>query len=221
MQAWRGLVAIEGIDGAGKRTQVELLVAALTQRGLPVTVFSFPRYDSFFGQMVARYLRGEFGPIEAVDPHFSALLYAGDRLEARPRLEQALAAGHLVVADRYVGSNLAHQGGRVRAGQRELFLSWLERLEYEIFAIPRETLVIYLRLPVEEALRRTRERAGGLPRDLQESSRQHLEQAASVYDWLAQRPDWVTVEGMRFGRPRSAEEIHAEILAALSERLAG
>jgi dTMP kinase len=221
MQPWRGLVAIEGIDGAGKRTQVELLVAALRQARLAVTVFSFPRYESFFGQMVGRYLRGEFGPIETVDPHFSALLYAGDRLEARPHLERALAAGHLVVADRYVGSNLAHQGGRVRAEQRAAFLAWLERLEYEIFAIPRETLVIYLRLPVEQALQRIRVRSGGLLGDLQESSRQHLEEASSVYDGLARRPDWVTVEGVQSGQARSAEDIHAEILAVLRQRLQG
>ena len=113
----------------------------------------FPRYDGFFGKLVARFLNGEFGPLDAVDAHFSALLYAGDRYEAKPRIESELAAGRTVLADRYIGSNLAHQGARVRREERGEFLDWLKKLEYEIYALPAEDLVIYLRVPVAEAHR--------------------------------------------------------------------
>src|SRR6202046_3998849 len=116
------LIAIEGIDGAGKRTQTELLGRALQARGIPHIHFSFPRYNSFFGKLVARFLNGEFGSLEAVDPHFSALLYAGNRLEAKPAMEAALSAGKALLADRYVASNLAHQGSRVAADKRDEFL---------------------------------------------------------------------------------------------------
>src|SRR5262249_8380979 len=106
-------IVMEGIDGAGKRTQIDLLSRALTAKKLHHTVFSFPNYESFMGKMVARFLNGEFGPLEKVDAHFSSLLYAGDRLEAKPKMQKALKNNGWIIADRYVGSNLAHQSARV------------------------------------------------------------------------------------------------------------
>ena len=81
------LIAIEGIDGSGKRTQVDLLEKALIAGGHSVYSTGFPQYDSWFGKMVGQFLNGDFGALETVDPHFSALLYAGDRFEAKFRLE--------------------------------------------------------------------------------------------------------------------------------------
>ena len=86
-------IVLEGIDGSGKRTQLEMIARAFSSRGIAYTQVSFPRYDGFFGKLVARFLNGEFGPLESVDPHFSALLYAEDRRESRPALESDLAAG--------------------------------------------------------------------------------------------------------------------------------
>ncbi|HVB97937.1 MAG TPA: thymidylate kinase [Candidatus Dormibacteraeota bacterium] len=215
------LLAVEGIDGAGKHTQVELLARALERRGIAHLPLSFPHYQSFFGQAVGQYLSGDFGRLDQVDPHFSALLYAGDRLEAKGELESALAAGRLVLADRYVGSNLAHQGARVGPAHRAEFLSWVRRLEYEIFGLPRENMVIYLRIPAEEAIERMASRAKKLSRDIQEGDRQHLEDAAAVYDSLAKSEAWAVVESFDPGakRPRPPGEIHREILALCRSRL--
>jgi len=214
-------LAIEGIDGAGKRTQVELLDRALDARGVAHFDLSFPCYQSFFGQAVTRYLTGEFGRLDQVDAHFSALLYAGDRLEAKRELEEALGAGRLVIADRYIGSNLAHQGARVPAGRREEFLAWVRRLEYEVFGLPHEDLIIYLRVPVEESSRRTAAREKRLERDIQEGDPGHLREAAAVYDSLAKGKEWVIVEGFdpASGTPRQAEDIHREILRLVESRL--
>src|SRR5579862_2637851 len=124
--ATRGkFVILEGIDGSGKRTQLKMVARAFEQRGIPHAEISFPDYSGFFGKMVARFLNGEFGPLEAVDPHFSALLYAGDRLESKPKMDAALASGKTLLADRYIGSNLAHQGARVAPAARLEFLRWL------------------------------------------------------------------------------------------------
>lgn len=215
------LLALEGIDGAGKRTQVELLAQALASRGIEPFLLSFPCYQSFFGAAITRYLTGEFGRLDQVDPHFSALLYAGDRLESKSQLESALAIGRLVIADRYVASNLAHQGARVAAAQRAEFLAWIRRLEYEIFGLPHEDLILYLRVPVEESARRTALRGQRLTRDIQESDQSHLRQAAAVYDELATSLDWVVVEGYdrARGEPRSPAGIHGEILALVERRL--
>ncbi len=122
MPARGKFIVLEGIDGSGKRTQLDALAFAPSlARGVDFSQVSFPNYDGFFGKLVARFLNGEFGPLAAVDPHFSALLYAGDRLESKPAIESALAAGKTVLADRYVGSNLAHQGARVSREKRANF----------------------------------------------------------------------------------------------------
>src|SRR6201982_3330256 len=112
------LIAIEGIDGSGKRTQVELLATALRTQGHSVHSTGFPQYVSWFGKMVGQFLNGELGPLESVDPHFTALLYAGDRFEAKSQLTAALDRGKIVLADRYIASNLAHQTARAPAEKR-------------------------------------------------------------------------------------------------------
>lgn len=215
------LLALEGIDGAGKRTQVELLAQALRSRGMEPFLLSFPCYQSFFGAAITRYLTGEFGRLDQVDAHFSALLYAGDRLESKSQIESALGAGRLVIADRYVGSNLAHQGARVAAGQRAEFLAWIRRLEYEVFGLPHEDLILYLRVPVEESARRTTLRGQRLTRDIQESDQSHLKLASAVYDELATASEWAVVEGYDSarGEPRSADDVHREIWGVVARRL--
>lgn len=219
------LIAIEGVDGSGKRTQTDLLSRALTARGIPLRTMSFPRYGSFFGIMIARFLNGEFGELDAVNPHFAALLYAGNRLEAKAELDAALAAGMTLLADRYVASNMAHQGSRVPPEKRAEFLAWLRQLEYETYGLPTEALVIYLRLKPAEAQRlvskKTQRTYTTRERDLLESNLAHLEQAALVYDSLAVQPNWVTIECFDAASEtlKPAEQIHHAVLAAVEARV--
>jgi dTMP kinase len=218
------LIAIEGIDGAGKHTQARLLVQWFAARGISNVPFSFPRYESSFGRLIASFLNGEFGKLEAVDAHLSALLYAGDRFQAKPELAAALAAGKTILADRYVASNLAHQTARVAPEKRAEFMAWLRQLEYGIYGLPVEDLVIYLRLGAVEAQQRVGRKAArgytALEHDLQESNLSHLEQAAQVYDDLANEPNWVTVECFDQAAVtlRSPEEIHRAVVAAVESR---
>ena len=221
MPARGKFIVLEGIDGSGKRTQLDMLARAFASRNVPFAQISFPRYDGFFGKLAARYLNGEFGSLEAVDAHFSALLYAGDRLEAKPKIESDLASGKMLLADRYVGSNLAHQGARVPREKRTEFLQWLRHLEYQVYALPAENLVIYLRVPPAEAHRLIGEKAARnytkLQRDIQESNLAHLQATSEVYDHLAQQPNWLKIEcyDNAANALRAAESIHQEILAAV------
>ncbi|HVB85930.1 MAG TPA: thymidylate kinase [Candidatus Dormibacteraeota bacterium] len=214
-------IVIEGIDGSGKRTQLELLTRALSRRGHDLSQVSFPNYSGFFGKLVARFLNGEFGSLESVDPHFSALLYAGDRLESKPALESALAAGKTLVSDRYIASNLAHQGSRVPPAKRDEFLTWLRHLEYEIYGLPAENLVIYLRVPVAQAHKLIASKNArdytDKTHDIQEADLAHLEAASRVYDQLAQQANWVRIECLdaSSGSLRSPEAIHGEVLSAV------
>jgi dTMP kinase len=218
-------IVIEGIDGSGKRTQLEALAQALSRKGIEFSQISFPNYEGFYGKLVARFLNGEFGPLTAVDPHFSAMLYAGDRLESRPGLQKALAAGKILLSDRYVASNLAHQGARVPREKRGQFLCWLRELEYKVYGLPEEDLVVYLRLPVTAAHDLIGQKAARdytkLRRDLQEADQAHLAAAAAVYDELAREKNWVTIECMdgRSGNLRPAAEIHEEILRVVQAHL--
>jgi dTMP kinase len=221
------LIAIEGIDGSGKRTQVELLKDALGARGHQTFVTGFPIYDSWFGAMVGKFLDGGFGPLEKVDPQFTALLYAGDRFEAKKQIVEALAAGKVVLADRYVGSNMAHQTARVPAAERGEFVKWIEHLEYGIYGLPRESAVIYLRVPPTEAqklvaLKSTRGYTAAT-HDLLEGNLRHLEDATGMYDELAKRANWIRVEcfDSRAREMRAPEVIATEILAAVEGALAG
>jgi thymidylate kinase len=133
-----------------------------------------------------------------VDSHLSALLYAGDRLEAKPEISEALEAGKIVLADRYIGSNMAHQSARVAREKREEFFAWLKHLEYKLYGLPVEDLVIYLRVPVEEAHRLVGLKAErgytSLKRDIQEADIEHLEQTAMIYERLATEANWVRID---------------------------
>ncbi|MGC2330056.1 MAG: hypothetical protein WA581_01260 [Candidatus Acidiferrales bacterium] len=226
MPARGKLIVIEGIDGSGKRTQVDCLTRVLSERGIAFTRVSFPRYDGFFGKLVARFLNGEFGPLASVDPHFSSLLYAGDRLESKPAIEASLASGKIVLADRYIASNLAHQGARVPAEKRDEFIAWLKRLEYGVYGLPAEDLILYLRMPAAEAHRLVGRRGArnytAMRRDLQESDVAHLEAASGVYDSLARQPGWAKIECFdpASGSLRAPAAIHAEILAAIDAHIA-
>jgi dTMP kinase len=224
------LIAIEGIDGSGKRTQVELLEKALNANGYAVYSTGFPQYDSWFGKMVGQFLNGDFGALESVDPHFSALLYAGDRFEAKFRLETALNQGKAVLVDRYIGSNLAHQTARVRDEDRPAFIDWIEHLEYNIYNLPREALVLYLRVPPRQAqelvARKSARSYTKNKQDILEASLRHLEDAAAMYDELSRRPNWATIpcfdETRGAMRPQKhiATEIVAAVLQVISPPLA-
>jgi dTMP kinase len=219
------LIALEGIDGSGKRTQLELLARSLQERGLPITLISFPRYESFYGELVGRYLNGEFGQLAAVDPHLSALLYAGDRLEAKPEIEAALSSGKIVLADRYIGSNMAHQSARIPPDERDEFQSWLKRLEYGLYGLPEEDLVIYLRVPVSEAHRlvglKSARAYTNLKRDIQEADMTHLEQTAIIYDQLATAANWARIDCINpaSGNLLSPAEIHQAALKVVDARV--
>jgi dTMP kinase len=219
------LIAIEGIDGSGKQTQAKLLERSLVSRGYSVYATGFPQYDSWFGTMVGNFLNGELGPLDKVDPHFTALLYAGDRFEAKPAIEEALNEGKLVLVDRYIGSNLAHQVARAAPDKRAELIRWIEHLEYTIYALPRETLILYLRVPPQEAQKlvsRKSERAyTRASHDLQETSLGHLEDAGEMYDMLSRSRPWATIQcfNAERGAMRSPEDIAAEMLATVTSVL--
>jgi dTMP kinase len=192
------LIAIEGIDGSGKHTQARLLEQSIRRLRHPVYSTGFPQYESWFGTMVGKFLNGDFGSLENVDPHFSALLYAGDRFEAKSQIEEALTEGKIVLVDRYIASNMAHQVARARPEKRAEFLRWIEHLEYTIYGMPKEDLILYLRVPPSQAQKlvamKGERNYTSAKHDILESSLRHLEDAADMYDMLSRSRPWATIQ---------------------------
>ncbi len=215
------LIAVEGIDGSGKQTQVKLLADELESRGHRVLSTGFPQYDSWFGKMVGQFLNGDFGPLESLDPHFTALLYAGDRFECKHPIVAALENGEIVLADRYVGSNLAHQTARSAPQERAAFRAWIEYLEYNIYGLPIEDLVVYLRVPPREAQNLVAKKSAraytDAAHDILESNMRHLQDAGDMYDLLARGSNWKTIECFDVEKQaiRAPEAIATEVLIAV------
>lgn len=211
------LIAIEGIDGAGKGTQAARVAESAAARGHRVASFSFPLYDGNpFSRAIADYLNGEFGGADEVHPELAALLYAGDRFHARPQLVAALADCDLVVCDRYVASNAAHQGAKLTGDARARLLDWLDEVEYGEFALPRPDLVVLLDAPVALARELVgRKAARGyttLEADIHEADAGHSGATRDVYLELARRGNWrVVATGGADGAPRAVDEIAGEI----------
>ncbi len=155
------LVVLEGLDGAGKSTQVRKFREYLEERHSILRYIHFPRYDSvLYGNLIAKFLRGGFGSIDSVHPQLVALLFAEDRHDAAPAIRETLGQGGCVLLDRYVYSNIAYQCAKLESdSESEELREWIMNTEYGLFNLPRPDLNIFLDVPinfVEESLNRHR-----------------------------------------------------------------
>lgn len=144
------LIVLEGLDGAGKSTQVKMLREYLQQRCSSLEYIHFPRYEApVYGSLISRFLRGEFGAIDMVHPQLVALLFAEDRHGAAPQLHKALEEGKTVLLDRYVYSNIAYQCSKLKdESEREALRNWIFETEYGPFGLPKPDLNLYLDVPI-------------------------------------------------------------------------
>lgn len=227
------LVVIDGIDGTGKATQVELLVGRLNRLGWRAKAIDFPRYyNNFFGKLIGECLAGKYGDFLAIDPHIASVLYAADRWEAKQQIEKWLAAGYLVVADRYVSANQIHQGGKIEeVGKREQFMDWLDQMEHEVFGIPRPDLIVYLDLPLEvsqkllDEKQRNRilaekKRYTTRTKDAAEANVDHLDQARrNALKLVAGKNKWVKVDCAPAGELLTKADIHLQIIELVQKEV--
>ena len=142
-------IVLEGVDGSGKSTQIANLQRMFAEQGIPTEYLHFPRFDApYFGDLIARFLRGELGSIEQVDPYIVAMLYAGDRRDAAAMIRGWMDEGKVVICDRYVYSNIGYQCAKVAdEAEREKLREWILSLEYDYFAIPRPDVSLFLDVP--------------------------------------------------------------------------
>ncbi len=221
------LIVIEGIDSSGKTTQLELLKAYFVQAKIPFKTVDFPQYEtSFYGRMIARFLRGEFGPLEHVNPYIISVIYAQDRGSAKEQMYTWLEEGYHVLSNRYATSSMAHQTGRLSLRERNKFVIWLEDLEYTQTGIPKEDIVLYLDVPYQIAQKlmrndnRLQAYRKGAKKDMVEKNVEYLKHSSETYTWLAKKfSHWVRINSTdKSDAMRSREEIHEEIKTILAKK---
>ncbi len=196
------LIVITGIDGSGKTVQSKLLYERLQKEGYPAVTTDFPQYGkTFFADMVTKYLKGEFGSADSVSPYLASLLYAGDRWECKEQINTWLRKGKIIISNRYVCDNMAHQGGKISdSTEKEKFFQWLDTLEHQVFAVPRSNLNILLYVPAEIAYhliekKEQRTYLAGEKKDIHEEDINHLRYAQQTFLDIAKgKKDWVTID---------------------------
>ncbi len=160
-------LVIEGLDGAGKSTQVKYIKEFLTNRGKNHKYLHFPRMESkYFGKQIARFLRGEFGKLEDVDPYIVAMMYAGDRHHSKNEIQDWLDKKEIVIVDRYVYSNIGYQCAKLKTeAEKEDLKNWILSLEYDHYKIPKPDLTIFLDVPPSFTKQKLESSRSGKDRD--------------------------------------------------------
>jgi dTMP kinase len=208
-------IVIEGTDGSGKRTQAELLVERLRGSGLSVATFAFPQYGQKSAGPVEDYLAGKYGTPEEVGPFRASILYAVDRYATGRKIQAELDAGRTVVCDRYVASNMGHQGSKLKdATERFNYYRWNHDLEFGTFGIPRPDLNVILHVPADTTMKLIDGR--GKAKDAHESDIEHLRAAERTYLEIARNfTGYTLIECAPDGELLTRESIHELVWQAV------
>jgi len=216
------LIVLEGVDAVGKKTQALMLVDRFLREGKRAEYVHFPTYQATrFGDLIARYLRGEFGPKEATPPEVGCLLYALDRYQFKESYEKKLAQGVIIVADRYTHSNIFQAAKAKNDAEAFKVEKWLEEVEARM---PQPDITILFDAPPGFSSQQAglRGASTGQKKDIHEQDVKYLARVRSLYCKVAKKEEWPMVEVVRgtkgkwLFRPR--EEIHAELWQLLKKK---
>ena len=215
-------IVFEGLDGSGKSTQTNLLIEYLKKNSCNVVKIDFPQHGLPSSGLVDEYLRGKYGTADEVGPYRASIFYAADRYDASFKIKQWLNEGKIVVADRYLASNIGHQGGKIKniAAWRK-YVRWLYDLEYRILGIPNPDVTIILKtnpsftlklahkITDQEKLAKRKAYLGSRKRDIHEEDKSHLANALKSYLRAAKEfpRDFRVVECIKNGQLLSPDEV--------------
>lgn len=219
-------LVIEGTDGSGKGTQFKILVENLRKRGYDVEIFDFPQYDQDSSYFVKEYLNGNYGTAEEVGPYTASIFFALDRYQAAPKILEALNKGRIVIANRFTGSNMAHQGTKFdQIEERNGYFLWLDAIEFKMLGIPRPDISLVLRVPAETAQQLVDNKAKrdytDKKRDLHEADINHMRRSVEVYDDLCNLfpKDFKMLDCVRNGQLLSIEKVSELVWSAIEPYL--
>jgi len=216
------LIVIDGTDGSGKGTQVELLVNRLKKEGKKIKIVDFPEYyKNFFGAFIGHCLSEQYYNWIKVHPKIASVVYAADRFESSKEIKDCLKKGYIVIANRYVSANQIHQGGKIKsAKKRNDFIKWLDEMEYEVFGIPRPDITLYLSLPINVVLQLLKNRDSSRmkraylkkKKDVHEADITFLKNSIkSALKLEKEVPNFIKIECSEKGKILSREQIHQMI----------
>jgi len=223
-------IVFEGLDGSGKSTQLHLLDKYLKKLNCKTALIDFPQYTKKSAGLIEEYLSGKYGSAEQVGPWRASIFYACDRYDASFEIRKWLEQGKIVISDRYLASNIGHQGGKIKnKKERSKYIKWLYNLEYNIFEVPKPDITIILRTSAELSYKmsvknidRAKKQKAYLKnkkRDIHEANLTHLELALNSYLQAAKEfpKDFKVIECLKNNQLLPPEEIHQKILAILNK----
>ncbi|MGL5570225.1 dTMP kinase [Cetobacterium sp.] len=220
------LIVIEGTDSSGKETQTAMLFEKLSKEIKKIRKISFPNYNSPACAPVKMYLAGEFGTdAEKVNPYPASTMYAIDRYASyKTDWGNFYKDGGIIITDRYTTSNMVHQASKIdNSKEKEIYLSWLEDLEYNKMEIPRPDLVIFLNMPTETAQKLMAERknkiTGEDKKDIHEKNVEYLKKSHKNACEISKKYSWKEIECVENNRLKTIEEISNEVFELVSEIL--
>lgn len=208
-----------GTDGSGKATQTNLLYERLKSEGYKVMKVSYPNYNSDSSALVKMYLRGDFGKkADDVDAYIASTFYAADRYASyKSEWKEFYKNGGIIIADRYTTSNMVHQASKMNdIDQRNSFLDWLDKYEYDLYKLPRPKKVFFLDVPVEVSQDLIKDRnnkfTNDSQKDIHESDVDYLKKTYENSKFVADKYQWNIVNCIgQDGQIKSVDKIHQEI----------
>lgn len=212
------LIAVDGVDASGKQTQTEFLYKRLLEEGKKVRLVSFPAYGSESSALVKMYLNGDFGDKpEDTSAYAASSFFAADRYATyKTDWGKDYNDGTIIIADRYVSSNMIHQAGKIKdKAEKDKFLSWLDDFEYNIYGLPRPNITVFLDMPVKWRIKLLSERpnkvTGGEVKDIHESNEEYLEESYNNAVYAAEKFGWERIICANENGVRTVEDIHNEV----------
>lgn len=220
------LILIEGTDCSGKETQTKKIIERLNDDNIKSVYFGFPNYESPTGKIIGGSYLGKpaIGPCifpegaTNVPAKVASLYFAADRLYNIDKINSYLKQDINVFLDRYVVSNMAHQGGQITdKTERKRMYKWLEDLEYGLLNLPKPDITIFLHMPYEFSLVLKSARSEAL--DELEKSKEHLIAAERAYLELVELYGFDKIECVRDGEIRTIQDINDELILKLKRKL--
>lgn len=212
------LIAIDGVDASGKQTQSELVYKRLSERGIKAKLISFPDYSSDSSALVKMYLNGDFGSDpNDVNAYAASTLFAADRFASyRTKWHDDYKNGTVIIADRYVPSNMIHQASKLDDSEKAHFVDWLYDLEYNIYSLPKPDVTVFLDMPPENAAELMAERENKIDhsdvKDIHERNKAYLTKSYKNAVFVSEKLGWARISCVKDGQVRTIDEINDDIM---------
>jgi dTMP kinase len=227
---------LEGMDGSGKATQTKLLTEALKNKGYDVIKIDFPQYGKGSAALLETYLKGGYGPSEEVGPYRASIFYACDRYDLSFKMKEWLNEGKIVIADRYLASNIGHQGGKLISNKEEWdkYIDWLHNLEFNIFEIPKPDYTLILKISPELSMQHSNKiedaekkqkrlvyLGDDTKQDIHEADRNHLANTLKSYIAISEKypEEYKIVECQEEEEFLPIDSIHQKIIKLVEEKI--